>query len=212
MKRTALLVLMLASVFVYGQKPVKPNLNKAIKAFQEGKLDEAKAIIDVTSTSEKTMNDGKTWYYKGLIYASIDTTKNEAYKGLADDAFQTALASFEKADQLAKSGSDEYSYTYPNSVTTLTKSQQLENWANFYLDKSIKILQEGDDYNASVAQGEKTIKIFENGLKKWAILLLIRLAAIAIVASADVLKRMYRQRELKEQCTNFWPITWSPVN
>ena len=100
MKRITLLLLLLAAVSVYAQKAVKPNLNKALSSWKEGKLDEAKTMIDLATTYEKTMNDGKTWYYRGLIYTSIDTTSNEAYKALATDAFATAMESFKKGDEL----------------------------------------------------------------------------------------------------------------
>jgi tetratricopeptide (TPR) repeat protein len=166
MKRITLLVLMLASVLAYGQKPVKPNLNKALKAYQDGKLDEAKEIIDVAATDEKVMKDGKTWYYRGLIYAAIDTTSNTAYKSLAQEPLKTAVESFKKADELVKAGTD-YSITntLPSGITVLTKPQQLEILANYYLGKSIKFLQDGEDYKGSITEGQKAIQIFENNLK-----------------------------------------------
>jgi tetratricopeptide (TPR) repeat protein len=166
MKRTALLVLMLASVLVYGQKQEKPNLNKILKSYQEGKLDEAKSMVDLATTYEKTMNDGKTWYYRGLIYEAIDTTKNTAFHALDSNAFKVASEAFAKADQLGKPGTD-YVFTYPNGTTTATKPQQLEIYANFYLDKAIKLLQDGENYQASINNGLKTIQILENQLKTY---------------------------------------------
>ena len=81
-----------------------PVRHKAIEIanaiLEEGKLDEAKANIDLAATNEKMMTDAKTWYYRGLIYASIDTTSNEAHKALATDAYKTAIESFKKADEL----------------------------------------------------------------------------------------------------------------
>jgi hypothetical protein len=62
MKRITLLMLMLATVVVYAQKPVKPNLNKVPTLWKEGKLAEAKEMVDAATTYEKTMNDGKTYY------------------------------------------------------------------------------------------------------------------------------------------------------
>ena len=91
MKRITLLLLMLATVSLYAQKTPKPNVNKALNSWKEGKLDEAKANIDLATTYEKTMNDAKTWYYRGLIYASIDTTSNEAHKALATDAYNNMV-------------------------------------------------------------------------------------------------------------------------
>src|SRR3990170_4497813 len=106
MKRVLFLMLMLVAVAVSAQKKQKPNINKALKSMQEGQLAEAKEMIDAATTYEKTMDDGKTWYYRGLIYAAIDTTSNPAFKSLADDPFKTAMESFAKADQLGKQGSE----------------------------------------------------------------------------------------------------------
>src|SRR5687768_13507285 len=100
MKKILFLMLMVVTVAVSAQKKQKPNINKALKSLQEGNVAEAKQIIDEATTYEKTMNDGKTWYYRGLVYAAIDTTSNPAIHGLADDALKTAMESFEKADQL----------------------------------------------------------------------------------------------------------------
>lgn len=166
MKRITLLVLMLTSVAAFGQKPVKPNLNKALKSYQEGNLAEAKENIDLATTYEKTMNDGNTWYYRGLIYAAIDTTSKPEIKSLAQEPFKTALESFTKADQLGKSGK-EYFITAPNTIVPLTKTQQLETLANFYLNKCINALQDSDDFEGSMAQGKKTIEIFEKNLKSY---------------------------------------------
>ena len=160
MKRITLLVLMMASAVAYAQKPEKPNLNKALKSLQEGKLAEAKSNIDLATTYEKTMNDGKTWYYRGLIYAALDTTKKEEFKGLATEPLKTAMESFAKADELEKGGK-EYYINAPNSIVPITKTQQLEGLANFYLDKSIKIFQDGEDYPGSITWGLKSATVFE---------------------------------------------------
>ena len=157
MKRV-LLILFLIPLMAVAQKAVKPNLNKALAAFKEGKLDEAKEIIDLCTTYEKTMNDGNTWYYRGLIYASIDTTSNEAYKNLAPDAFNVALESFAKADQMAKEGK-EYNIADANGFPIL-KSQQIPVWANTYLNKGAGLYQE-DDLDGALANFEKVQKIFE---------------------------------------------------
>src|SRR5262245_9514055 len=128
MKRIILIVLMLVSAFAYAQKPVKPNLNKALASWQAGKLDEAKEMIDAATTYEKTMNDGKTWYYRGLIYASLDTTSNEKYKALEANALKVSLESFKKADEMA-TGGKEYFINDPANLMAAaenTKPRQLE--------------------------------------------------------------------------------------
>lgn len=147
-------MLMLIAVAVSAQKKQKPNINKALKSLQEGNLAEAKSMIDDATTYEKTMDDGKTWYYRGLIYAAIDTTSNSAYKSLAEDPFKTALESFAKADQMAKAGS-EYFTTDPNNVIPVTKTQQISQLANWYLNRGANLYQ-SDSLEEALKNFEKT--------------------------------------------------------
>lgn len=157
MKRIIFLMLMLVAVAVSAQKKQKPNINKALKSLQEGKLDEAKTMIDDAITYEKTMNDGKTWYYRGLIYAALDTTSNTSYKGLAEDPFKTAMESFAKADELGKAGS-EYFTTDPNNVIPVTKTQQMGQLRDYYINKGATLYQ-ADSLEESLKNFEKTLVI-----------------------------------------------------
>lgn len=145
---------MLVAVSVSAQKKQKPNISKALKSLQEGKVAEAKQIIDDATTYDKTMNDGKTWYYRGLIYAAIDTTSNESIKALSDDALNIAMESFAKADQMAKGGS-EYFTTDATSVVPITKTQQIQQIANFYLNKGANLYQ-SDSLKEAMEYFEKT--------------------------------------------------------
>lgn len=154
MKRLLFLMLMLIAVAVSAQKKQKPNINKALKSLQEGNLAEAKQMIDDATTYEKTMNDGKTWYYRGLIYASIDTTSSPAVKSLAEDPFKTAMESFAKADQMGKEGT-EYFTTDPTSVIPVTKTQQMLKLANYYLNRGASLYQ-NDSLPAAIENFEKT--------------------------------------------------------
>jgi tetratricopeptide (TPR) repeat protein len=166
MKRTVFLMLMLIGFSVYAQKQPKPNLNKVYASLKEGKIAEAKEMIDAATTYEKTMNDGKTWYYRGLVYATIDTISNEEIKALEPEPLKVALESFAKAD--AMSGKNEY-FIQPDGITPLTKTQQIEMLANYYLDKSIKMFQgEEQDYEGSLAVLDKSILVFEQQAKTYA--------------------------------------------
>jgi tetratricopeptide (TPR) repeat protein len=161
MKRLTFFMLMLAAaVTVFAQKAPKPNLNKALNSWKEGKLDEAKSMIDLATTYEKTMSDGKTWYYRGLIYASLDTTSNETYKALAPDAFKTAVESFAKADELA-GGKDEKYFVQDATGLPQLKSQQLLVWANGYLNKGANFYQE-EDFKSAIENFEKVQQIIPN--------------------------------------------------
>lgn len=162
-----LLILLLIPALVFAQKPVKPNLNKALSLMQEGKLAEAKDMIDAATTYEKTMNDGKTWYYRGLIYVSLDTTSNASYKALSNDALSVAVESFKKADQMA-GGGKEYFITNPNDIASAvnnTKPLQLERLCNYYLDQGIKSIQQDEpDYLGSIVKIEKAKYVFKNAM------------------------------------------------
>jgi hypothetical protein len=159
MKRITLLMLMLATVVAYAQKPVKPSLNKIQSLLKEGKLAEAKEMADAATTYEKTMNDGKTYYYRGLIYASIDTTSNESVKSLAQDPLSVAIESFKKADELDKKGAG---YFTQDGMNIQTKDQQEEALANFYLNKGITAIQSDEpNFDDVLAALDKGRKVFE---------------------------------------------------
>jgi len=62
MKKVLTLVMsMLILMSAEAQKAKKPNINKAKTLWTQGKLDEAKSMIDAATEYEKTMNEGKTW-------------------------------------------------------------------------------------------------------------------------------------------------------
>ncbi|ELR73338.1 hypothetical protein C900_04190 [Fulvivirga imtechensis AK7] len=138
MKRIILLLAACAIAgYSFGQK--KPKINQAEKARSEGNLGEAKEIIDAAIEHEKTKDDGKTWYYRGLIYASLDTTTNPQYQNLAQDPLKIAMESFAKADELNKGNSDYY-ISDANGLPLL-KSQQLQTLWGHYLNKGVENYQ-----------------------------------------------------------------------
>lgn len=150
--KKAILILLLAPALAFAQKPVKPNLNKVLNFWKDGKLKEAKEMIDLAETDPKLSLDGKTFYYKGLVYAALDTTSNEEYKALATEPLATALAAFEKGDGMSKG--KEYFVQDAMGLPVL-KSQQLLVLANYYLNKGANAFQE-DDFDAAVAGFKKT--------------------------------------------------------
>ncbi len=158
MKRLTLSLLLLATVAAYAQKAAKPNLNKALQAMSEGKLDEAKTIIDAATTYEKTMNDGKTWYYRGLIYAALDTTSNETFKALAPDAIDVALESFKKGDEMSK-GKEHF--TQDAAGLPVLKSQQIAYWHGNYVNDGAAAYQE-ENLEEALKNFEKAQKILPN--------------------------------------------------
>ena len=145
MKRIVLLMAACAVAgFSYGQK--KPKINQAEKARSEGNLGEAKEIIDAAAEYEKLKDDGKTWYYRGLVYSSLDTTTNPQYSNLANDPLKIAMESFQKAEELNKGKSD-YFISDANGLPIL-KSQQIQTLWGYYLNKGVESYQAQDTDNA----------------------------------------------------------------
>lgn len=88
---------LLISVASFGQKAKRTSANNYL---QYKELDNAKEAIDPTITHEKTMNEAKTWYFRGLIYQAIYETEDEKYKALHDNPLQVAFESFLKCKEL----------------------------------------------------------------------------------------------------------------
>ena len=165
MKKLFLIVL-LAPVAVFAQKAPKPNTGKILSLYQEGKFKEAKEQADVTVADPKLGVDGKAWYYRGLVYATLDTIPDASLKALDPNAQKVAIESFKKSEELNRKGT-EYFIQAPGAITPIQKRDQLTNWANYYLAKSIKFLQQDEpDYEGSYAQAALGRNIFENTLLK----------------------------------------------
>lgn len=86
-----LFTFLLAAICVVGYAQKKPKINQALSAMEDGDYATAKSIIDQAIVHEKTKDDAKTWYYRGQIYAALDTATNE------QGALEEALKAFDKA-------------------------------------------------------------------------------------------------------------------
>jgi tetratricopeptide (TPR) repeat protein len=155
MKKIVLILLMVPAL-VFAQKPIKPNLNKALGFWRDGKLKEAKEMVDACVVDPKLSLDGKSWYYRGLVYASLDTTSNEGYKSLEANPLDVSIESLKKADQLAKPG-NEY-YVNDASGLPTTRTQQIAGLNAYYLNKGVGVYQE-EDYSTSMVYFEKSEKL-----------------------------------------------------
>src|SRR6478752_1069823 len=139
MKKIVLALSFLLPLCVVAQKEVKPSLTKAEKSLMDGKLDEAKTMIDLTTASQEfmvdkkgapTKNAARAWYVKGLVYAAIDTSKNEKYKSLEAEPYKVALKSWEESKKLEDGKSSVY-VTDANGLPQLP-AQSLPNFAQAY--------------------------------------------------------------------------------
>lgn len=128
MKRFSFLVfaLLFASAAVLGQK--KPKLGKVESMYKSGDYAGALEMITAAETYEKTMNNKKTYFLKGLIYAAIDT----AGLTLAENPRQVARAAFDKYEELEEEGKEE-SMINANGIFTYT--QLIDTYYSYYFNK-----------------------------------------------------------------------------
>ena len=197
MKKT--LVTLLAIVPFLALAQVKPSIPKAEKALREGKIDEAKTIIDVTTGSQEFMvdkkgnpskNAAKAWYLRGLIYFAMDTTKNTAYKNLDPNPFQQGKESFEKAQAL-----DKEAISFFNEPTGLPMLNANVNLliGNSYFNQAINAYNEENDYKKALDLAEKTTYFIPKDTT-----LLFYSSAFALQAAAPDKAVKYLERYLAE--------------
>lgn len=150
---------MIMPFVVLAQKPIKPSIPKAERALRNGEYAEAKDIIDATVSNEKFAKNAKAWYLKGLIYAAIDTTKNEAAKSLVAEPFPIAKESFEKAYALDP---DNGSFINGPEGFPMLTDQVNAYLAQSYFEKGIKAYQDDKDYKEAFKQVERTLYFVPN--------------------------------------------------
>lgn len=146
MKRIAILLSLslLISLGAYAQK------NKRTSAYMYNKnqqYDKAKEAIDEAVIHEKTINDAKTWMYRGEIYYNIATSGDTAVMALAPDAVDVAYESFSKAKQL------DVKNTYEGELTLY-----LINLTNLFYQQAGAGFQNGD-YDAAIEGFKKAFAI-----------------------------------------------------
>ncbi|MEP1096368.1 MAG: tetratricopeptide repeat protein [Cyclobacteriaceae bacterium] len=148
MRHFLLILTAFASAVAFGQK--KPNINKAKASFDKGELAEAKAMIDQAIEYEKTKDNPKTWYYRGMIYSSIDTSTNDP------EAMRVAMESFRKSLELdpAQKSTTEFTGTGLDNVDS-----KIQNYYGFYYNQAITDYQE-KTFESATENFEKAFFIF----------------------------------------------------
>lgn len=162
MKQVIILVLAVGLSFTgIAQKkekaPPKPNVNKALSLLRQGKFAEAKEIVDAVPTHEKTMNDDKSWYVRGLVYAAMDTSS--AYTGDKTGLVATAGEAFNKALEIA--GPKSLILGVMDNGENLFIADAMSRINNKYLMAGDKYFKE-DKYEEALAQLEKGLQLKED--------------------------------------------------
>ncbi|MBY0434472.1 MAG: tetratricopeptide repeat protein [Cyclobacteriaceae bacterium] len=167
MKR--IVVLLFAVIPALAIAQIKPSLPKAEKALREGKIDEAKAIIDATVGNQEFMvdkkgqpakNAAKAWFLKGIIYAAIDTTKKEQFKSLDTNAFASAKEAFEKSKQL--DGDKTPSFVNDPAGFPMINDNVKTYFAQKYFEKAVAEYQEKKNYKRAFELTEQTLFFIPN--------------------------------------------------
>ena len=86
--------LLLAMIFVYGQKKEK---NNAYNFYANGYYDRAKEAIDRAILNDETKEDASVWMYRGNIYLRLAVTTDKEYKNLCKNCAETAFEAYFKA-------------------------------------------------------------------------------------------------------------------
>lgn len=169
MKKIAILLIGLIPFAALAQKEIKPSITNAEKALRAGKFDEAKAIIDVTTSNQEFMvdkkgqpskNAAKAWYLRGVIYAGIDTTKVEKYKSLVPDGFPVAKESFEKAKSIDNGKTPAF---LNDAVGFPMMNEQVSAYlAQSYFNTAVASYQENKDYKKAFEFTERTLYFIPN--------------------------------------------------
>lgn len=149
-KTTLLTATLLVSVAVFGQKSKRTSANNYL-GYQE--LDNAMEAIEPTITHEKTMNEAKTWFFRGQIYQAIYETQDEKYKSLHPNPLQVAVESFFKAIEL-----DEKGYYKGGLQDANSAYRYLNVEASQFINEGITRYNE-KDYAGALEAFENTIRI-----------------------------------------------------
>ncbi len=181
MKRLVLIFIysILMSPLAFGQYVPKGKVSKADMALSAGKLDEAKAEIDLAFELDekgKTTTSAKNWYTRGNIYKAIYTNDGE-YKDLDPDALEKATASYKKTAEIEGKENGYYTIFANQEITSLYASAidagavayQEENFDKAFEEFSNALkVKKGDSlallYAGSVAQEKGDI---DNALKMY---------------------------------------------
>lgn len=169
MKKLAILLIGCMPFVAIAQKEIKPSVPNAEKALRAGKIDEAKAIIDATTSSQEYMvdkkgnpskNAAKAWFLKGVVYAAIDTTKEQKFKSLVPDGFPIAKESFDKAKALDQDKT-------PAFLNDPTGFPMMNDQVNAYLAQSyynvaITAFQDEKNYKKAFEYTERTLYFIPN--------------------------------------------------
>ncbi|MFH1119726.1 MAG: tetratricopeptide repeat protein [Bacteroidota bacterium] len=164
MKKLSLIFLTVFTVTaVFGQKALRTT---AFNDLRKGQLDKAMLNIEPTIADPTTMNDAKTWFYRGNIYLQIHMSENPEYKNLDPNALDKAYESYKRLLEL-----DTKKEFYTEAIQNIfVISEQLYNQGVKHFganppefEKALSSFERAVDVNATYGNID-TLAIFNAGL------------------------------------------------
>ena len=149
-KLSITMCLLMAMIFVYGQKKEK---NNAYSHYLNGYYDRAKEAIDRAILNDETKTDATVWMYRGNIYLQLANSKEKEYKNLCNNCAEVAFEAYFKALELDPKVTVSMNITNP--------SKGLEYCAGFLYDEA-RVLYSNGKYEEAYSVIEKAHKADEN--------------------------------------------------
>lgn len=145
MKKLTVIIIMLSVIgSAFAQKQDRTT---AFNYLRKGQLDKALQFIEPTISDPTTMNDAKTWFYRGNIYLQIHMSEKPEFKNLDPNALTKAFESYQKMLQL----DTKKEFYYDAIKNLLVISEQLYNTGV----ESYK----ASNYNAALENFEKAVAV-----------------------------------------------------
>lgn len=148
-KLTLLLSTILIVTATFGQKR---SVQDAFNNLRKGNLDKAMENIEPTISDPSTMNEPKTWFYRGNIFLQIHMSDKPEFKSLDKDALNKAYESYKKATEL-DTRKEYYAEILQNMLII---SEQLYNVG------VVNFTSDPPDYHASFLAFENSVKVNES--------------------------------------------------
>ncbi len=160
-KLTVFFILLFAIGAASAQKAARTD---AFNYLRKGQLDKALKSIEPTIADATTMNDPKTWFYRGNIYLQIHMSDKPEYKSLDPDALNKAYQSYQ--EMLKIDTKKEYYTEVIQNLLVISEqlyNQGVEEFKNTNYSKALEYFEGAADVSISYGSVD-TLAIFNAGL------------------------------------------------
>lgn len=156
-KLTLVFILLFAMGSAFSQKALRTT---AFNHLRKGQLDKALQSIEPTIADASTMNEAKTWFYRGNIYLQIHMSDKPEYKNLDANALQKAYESYKRMQELDTKNE----FKTEAIQNLLVISEQLYNQGAFGFKEGLELKQQKDTVN-SIPKFVQSLASFERAIE-----------------------------------------------